>query len=641
MNRPRLGRAAPADPTPAGQATRLTALAVAAAAIACLAAAGGLAPGIVPLAVLAMAVAEIGALSRSSRTSTTLRSIVLPVSLLFCTAPALVSLAAADGDPTLVREAGARLAAGALVVLPLAGAARRDHLARFALAGVTAGLALSTGGSGVLLPAVLFAVAALMLLVLLEADRTRSAESRTAARRSGPGVPRRTTALAAVTPILIAGVLAGLLAPRADLPDPPSLTDSGSGGPNPATAQRTTTGGRLSGTSASMDLRQRGDLPKTEVAWVETDEELLWRSAVLTRYARGSWAALPDARREARTATGVARTDAVTLLAGSNGELLSPGTVRGLDPPQARALGFGNGYRLQRGRYVVNSLVPTPTPTDATPVDASASDPATLALPPLPARVRSLARELTAGAGTRAEAVDAVVGHLRSTYRYRLDSAVPERGEDPVDHFLFEAREGFCEQFASAAAVLLRSVGVPARVAVGYAGGDQVEGGRLLRGTDGHAWVEVEYPEVGWVAVDPTAGSRLSDASSNAVLTWLRAHGTGAALLALGGAATAALVVVGVAVLRRRREELSLDALEKALRRLDRRLGGDRRRPDETLREFAVRVRLDPEQTSAVLVAEDSRYAAVAPPTSRRRSAARALRHAGRSGGAASHQRVP
>ena len=80
----------------------------------------------------------------------------------------------------------------------------------------------------------------------------------------------------------------------------------------------------------------------------------------------------------------------------------------------------------------------------------------------MPQRVRELAETLTRGAPTVEAKVAAIEAYLAQHLRYRLDAPVAPSGVDAVDFFLFEAREGFCEHFASATAVMLRSVGVPA-----------------------------------------------------------------------------------------------------------------------------------------------------------------------------------
>jgi len=96
---------------------------------------------------------------------------------------------------------------------------------------------------------------------------------------------------------------------------------------------------------------------------------------------------------------------------------------------------------------------------------------------------------------------------LRGHEKYDLNSPVPATGADAVDDFLFVSHTGFCEQFASAAVVLLRSVGIPTRLVTGYSHGDltAAAGERVMRGVDAHAWIQVWYPGVGWIASDPTA----------------------------------------------------------------------------------------------------------------------------------------
>ena len=87
--------------------------------------------------------------------------------------------------------------------------------------------------------------------------------------------------------------------------------------------------------------------------------------------------------------------------------------------------------------------------------------------PGLPTRVRRLAAQLTASAPTRYDAVTAVDDYLQTHETYDLTSPVPAPGHDAVDDFLFVSHRGFCEQFASAAVVMLRSTGIPARLGHG------------------------------------------------------------------------------------------------------------------------------------------------------------------------------
>jgi transglutaminase-like putative cysteine protease len=131
-----------------------------------------------------------------------------------------------------------------------------------------------------------------------------------------------------------------------------------------------------------------------------------------------------------------------------------------------------------------------------------------LQLPPMPERVGALARAITAGQPTQYDRVVAVARHLWRHYRYDL-TIPPQRGDgDAVDYFLFEERRGYCEQFASAMAVLLRAAGIPARLVTGYTSGtlNPVTGLFEVRNSDAHAWVEVFFPGMGWVEFEPTPG---------------------------------------------------------------------------------------------------------------------------------------
>jgi hypothetical protein len=126
----------------------------------------------------------------------------------------------------------------------------------------------------------------------------------------------------------------------------------------------------------------------------------------------------------------------------------------------------------------------------------------------LPARDRALADQITAGAHNEYDAVMAVQSWLQTNTRYDLTVPREPAGVDAVDHFLFDTRRGFCEHIASAMAVLLRTQGIATRIVTGYGAGERnpFTGYYEVRYADAHAWVEVLYPRVGWVAYDPTFG---------------------------------------------------------------------------------------------------------------------------------------
>ncbi len=149
----------------------------------------------------------------------------------------------------------------------------------------------------------------------------------------------------------------------------------------------------------------------------------------------------------------------------------------------------------------------------------------------IPQRVTDLARELTGDAETPYEKALLIRDYLR-TLEYALDIESPPDGADGVDHFLFGSRRGYCQYFASAMAVLLRASGVPSRMVSGYGPGemldlsysadlgefpwaDTMNGHRhdtqrtrpLFITRMSHSWVEVFFPQYGWITFEPTPGN--------------------------------------------------------------------------------------------------------------------------------------
>ncbi len=115
-----------------------------------------------------------------------------------------------------------------------------------------------------------------------------------------------------------------------------------------------------------------------------------------------------------------------------------------------------------------------------------------------------LARALVAHAPTPYDAVSAIEEHLRNgAYKYTPDV---DRHAYPLASFLFDDRAGYCQQFAGSMALMLRLVGIPARVVSGFAPGsfDAESGVYAIRDLDAHAWVEAYFRGIGWVTFDPT-----------------------------------------------------------------------------------------------------------------------------------------
>jgi transglutaminase-like putative cysteine protease len=125
----------------------------------------------------------------------------------------------------------------------------------------------------------------------------------------------------------------------------------------------------------------------------------------------------------------------------------------------------------------------------------------------LPERVGDLAEVVTAGAETPFDKTVALEQYLRRNIEYRLDPPPVPEGRDYVDFLLFESRQDYCNGYASALAVMARTIGIPARVAVGYAQGeyDPEQGVFRVRKEDAHSWPEVYFPRYGWLEFEPTA----------------------------------------------------------------------------------------------------------------------------------------
>jgi hypothetical protein len=124
----------------------------------------------------------------------------------------------------------------------------------------------------------------------------------------------------------------------------------------------------------------------------------------------------------------------------------------------------------------------------------------------VPQRVYDLAQRVTADSDNAYDKATALEEYLRGyTYNEQIES--PPADVDRVDYFLFEMQEGYCNYYASSMAVMARSVGIPARVAAGYAQGDWERDAEAYRVREhhSHAWVEVYLPRFGWIEFEPTA----------------------------------------------------------------------------------------------------------------------------------------
>jgi transglutaminase-like putative cysteine protease len=162
--------------------------------------------------------------------------------------------------------------------------------------------------------------------------------------------------------------------------------------------------------------------------------------------------------------------------------------------------------------YWVTSAVRTASDaslaTDGTEYPADISERYTQLPASTPDRVGERTAEIADGSETPYETAQAVESWLETNREYSLDVDRPDG--TIADAFLFEMERGYCTYYATTMVTMLRSQGIPARLATGYTTGQQVDDGSyVVRGLDAHAWVEVYFPDSGWVSFDPTpAGPR-------------------------------------------------------------------------------------------------------------------------------------
>ncbi|HTP87269.1 MAG TPA: DUF3488 and transglutaminase-like domain-containing protein [Candidatus Acidoferrales bacterium] len=255
---------------------------------------------------------------------------------------------------------------------------------------------------------------------------------------------------------------------------------------------------------------------------------LKWRGGVLTEFDGKRWSN-PERTRQVleidhehielapadRRSFGTRVSYHVDLEPIQNDVLFFAGTPEFLDLRALRIYRSETGtYSLGRipsegVRYDASSRLEDPpetapplSPLPVLPLAERAQD---LHLPPFDKRISALARDVTGGAISDAERARAIERHLRTEYGYTLE--LPSRETpDPLAYFLFTRRKGHCEYFASAMAVMLRSLGIPARLATGFQSGiyNDVTDMWLVRAGDAHSWVEAWLPTRGWTTFDPT-----------------------------------------------------------------------------------------------------------------------------------------
>jgi transglutaminase-like putative cysteine protease len=292
------------------------------------------------------------------------------------------------------------------------------------------------------------------------------------------------------------------------------------------------------------------------------------------------------------------------------------------------------------------------------------------------ARTWRLAKALRAGVQTPFEYILAVNTYLQQGFGYSERPTPPPAGRAPLDAFLFDTKDGYCQHFSGAMALLLRMGGIPARVATGFSPGGFSErrDAWIVRDTDAHSWVEAWFDQLGWVTYDPTpdptparsqiaaleappapipsspsdtaAGGGEGNAArgpnglrADLLLDPLRASEDSATAGAGGGIAWWTWAVLGVAVallivwlvvaLRRYRRRLTLPPLERALAELESamRRAGRPLKTGTTLRQLEQRLGASADAAAYLRALSASRYGgtAVTPTPAQRRALRRAL----------------
>jgi transglutaminase-like putative cysteine protease len=229
-------------------------------------------------------------------------------------------------------------------------------------------------------------------------------------------------------------------------------------------------------------------------------------------------------------------------------------------------------------------------------------------------RLFRLSYRLSHGVKSELTVVRRVENYLQRGNRFRYTTDVGTPGIEPLMEFLFHTHAGYCQHFAGAAALILRVAGVPSRVIVGFATGEQVDQDTwAVRDEDAHAWIEVYFPGVGWVPFNPTPVAAPADVSPGLdVLQASAAAPTatgGGALQLAGGAAVLLVLSLTVTRLTRRRRGPRTQLAELLVR-----LTPEPSGPRTTLRSLhPTLTEIGPATADLALVAEHARFAATGP----------------------------
>jgi MYXO-CTERM domain-containing protein len=250
---------------------------------------------------------------------------------------------------------------------------------------------------------------------------------------------------------------------------------------------------------------------------VEADRETYWRVGTYDRYTGDGWVRTGNLRNYRGDLQGppgesrpleqryTAETPIATLPAANKPVSIDDAPV----PVRVTESGsFEPADTLREGEsYAVESRQPVTSASELRAVDTDYPEEIerryTQLPDSVPDRVEGRTDRLTANAENPYDSARVLERWFRENYNYSLDVERP-RG-DVADAFLFEMDAGYCVYFATTMVTMLRTQDVPARFVVGYSPGQQVDDDRwVVRGYNSHAWVEVYFPEHGWIRFDPT-----------------------------------------------------------------------------------------------------------------------------------------
>ena len=173
---------------------------------------------------------------------------------------------------------------------------------------------------------------------------------------------------------------------------------------------------------------------------------------------------------------------------------------------------FNPAHNFSQVRYEGVSILPVARPAQARLAGTNYPEELReryLQLPPkMDRRIPELARRMAGTANNPYDQALAIENTFRTSYAYTLN-LTGKPGEDPLAHFLFDSKAGFCEYFATAMTVMLRTLGIPSREVNGFLPGEynDIGGDYIVRASDAHSWVEAYFPGVGWLTFDPTPPS--------------------------------------------------------------------------------------------------------------------------------------